>query len=86
MNTVATLNWKRDTQPRTAALIAGIALVAMAVIAALANFGVIANLAVPGDPSATAANLAESAELLRLAAAGFTIVAILDVVVAGDCT
>ena len=82
MNTMATVNWKRDTQPRTAALIAGIGLLAMAIIAALANFGVIASLAVPGDPSATAANLAESADLLRLAAAGFIIVAILDMVVA----
>ena len=82
MNTMANANWKHDTRPRTAALIAGIGLLAMAVIAALANFGVIANLAVPGDPSATAANLAKSADLLRLAAAGFIIVAILDVVVA----
>lgn len=82
MNSMATENWKRDTQPSTAALIAGIGLLAMAVIAAFANFGVIANLAVPGDPSATAANLAESADLLRLAVAGFVIVAILDVVVA----
>jgi hypothetical protein len=79
---MATASWKHDTRPRTAALITGIGLLAMAVIAAIANFGVIANLAVPGDPSATAANLAESADLLRFAAAGLVIVAILDMVVA----
>ncbi|MBD3385252.1 DUF4386 family protein [candidate division KSB1 bacterium] len=82
MNTKATANLKGDTRAGTAALVAGIGLLVMAVVAALANFGVIANLAVPGDPAATAANLAESAELLRLAAAGLIVVAILDVVVA----
>jgi len=82
MNTMATASWKHDTRPRTAALITGIGLLAMAVLAAIANFGVIANLAVPGDPSATAANLAESPDLLRFAAAGLVIVAILDMVVA----
>lgn len=82
MNTIATANWQQDTQPRIAALITGIGLLAMAIIAAFANFAVIVNLEVPGDPSATAANLAESAGLVRLAAAGFIIIAILDVVVA----
>jgi len=79
---MASASWKHDTRPRTAALVAGIGLVAMAVIAGIANFGVIANLAVPGDPQVTATNLAESADLLRLAAAGFVVVAILDMVVA----
>jgi len=79
---MATANWKRDTQPGTAALIAGISLLAMAVIAAYANFAIIMNLDVPGDPSTTAANLVESAGRARLAAAGFIIVGILDVIVA----
>ena len=74
MNTMETANWKRDTQPSTAAIIAGLSLLAMAVIAAYANFGVIMNLEVPGDPSTTAANLVESAGQARLAAAGFIIV------------
>lgn len=82
MNTMETANWKRDTQPSTAAIISGISLLAMAVIAAYANFAVIMNLEVPGDPSTTAANLVESAGQVRLAAAGFIIVAILDVIVA----
>jgi hypothetical protein len=82
VNTMETANWKRDTQPSTAAIIAGISLLAMAVIAAYANFAVIMNLEVPGDPSTTAANLVESAGQARLAAAGFIIVVILDVIVA----
>ena len=82
MNTMETASWKHDTQPGTAALIAGISLLAMAIIAAYANFAVIANLEVPGDPSTTAANLVESAGQARLAAAGFIIVVILDVIVA----
>ena len=65
-----------------AALIAGISLLAMAIIAAYANFAVIANLEIPGDPSATAANLVESAGQVRLAVAGFIIIVILDVIVA----
>jgi len=82
MTEMETSSWKHDTRPRTAALITGIGLLAMAVIAAIINFGVIVNLVVPGNPSATAANLTESADLVRLAAAGFVIVAILDMVVA----
>lgn len=82
MNTMATADWQHDTQPSTAALIAGIGLLVMAVIAPFANFGVIVNLEVPGDPSATATNIAKSADLVRLAAADFIIIAILDVVVA----
>lgn len=82
MTIMETANWKRDTQPGTAALIAGISLLAMAVIAAYANFAVIMNLEVPGDPSTTAANLVESAGQARLAAAGLIIVVILDVIVA----
>jgi hypothetical protein len=54
----------------------------MTLIAVAANFGVVGNLSVPGDPSATAANLVAAASLVRPAAAGFLIVAILDVVVA----
>jgi hypothetical protein len=82
MNTVETANWKRDTQPSTAAIITGLSLLVMAVIAAYANFAVIMNLEVPGDPSTTAANLVESAGQVRLAAAGFIVVAILDVIAA----
>ena len=72
----------RDTRPRTAALVAGLGLLAMAVIAAVSNFGVIQNLTVSGDPAATAANLVDSALRFRLGAVGLVLVAVLDVVVA----
>ena len=82
MNTMATAKWSRDTRPRTAALVAGIGLLAMAVIAGISNFGVINDLVVPGDPGTTAANLVNSAVLFRFGAVGLVVVAILDVVVA----
>jgi hypothetical protein len=82
MDTMVNKKWSRDTRPRAAALVAGIGLLIMAVIAALSNFGVINNLIVPGDASATAANLVGSAGLFRLGAVGLIVVAILDVVVA----
>jgi hypothetical protein len=79
---IAAASPQRDTSLRTAALLAGLGLLAMTIIAGATNFGVVGNLAVPGDPSATAANLVEAGNLVRLAAAGFVVVAILDVVVA----
>ncbi|MBN2553906.1 MAG: DUF4386 domain-containing protein [Spirochaetales bacterium] len=72
----------RDTRLRTAAIVAGLSLLAMAVIAGLSNFAVIGNLIVPGDAEATAANIAGSAALFRLGAAGLLAVAVLDVLVA----
>lgn len=40
--------------PRTASLIAGIALAVMAVVAGVANFAAITPLVIPGDAAATA--------------------------------
>lgn len=82
MNALATTKLGRDTRPRTAAIVAGISLLAMAVIGALCNFAVIQNLIVPGEADITAANLVTSAVLFRLGAVGLLVVAILDVVVA----
>jgi hypothetical protein len=82
MNDRTTPKSSRDTQPRTAALVAGAGLLAMAVIAAVSNFGVIQGLTVAGDPGATAANLIDSATRFRLGAVGLILVAALDVVVA----
>lgn len=70
------------TQRHTGALVAGLALLIMAVIAGVSNFAVIEKMSVPGDPAATAANLADAAMLFRLAATGLVVVAILDVIVA----
>lgn len=71
-----------QTPLRTAALVAGVAMLAMAVIAPLCIFGVIGRLTVADDATATAANLVASAGLFRLAAVGVLVVALLDVVVA----
>jgi hypothetical protein len=71
-----------DIQPRAAAIVAGISLLAMAVVAGLCNFAVIGNLSVPGDAEATAMNLVSAAGLFRLGAVGLLVVTILDVLVA----
>ncbi|MGP3962133.1 DUF4386 domain-containing protein [Nonomuraea sp. 3N208] len=67
---------------RRAALIGGIALVALAVLAGLANFGVVENLVTEGDAQRTAQNIREAEMLFRYGVAGFLVAAILDVVVA----
>jgi hypothetical protein len=77
-----TASWSQDVRPRSAALVAGIGLLAMAIIAGVATFGVINTMNVPGDPGATAANLVGSASAARLSGAGLVIVAILDIIVA----
>jgi len=82
MNESTTAKSGRDTRPRTAAIVAGLGLLAMAVIAAVSNFGAIQNLTVPGNPGATATNLVDSATRFRLGAVGLILVAVLDVVVA----
>ncbi|QDG50592.1 DUF4386 domain-containing protein [Persicimonas caeni] len=72
----------KDITPRVAALTAGLGMLLMAVIAPLCIFGVIEKMAVPGDASATAANLIESASLVRNAGVGLLAVVLLDVIVA----
>jgi hypothetical protein len=82
MTAMASAGHTQGTRPRTAALIAGTGLLVMTFVAGIANVVVIANPAVPGDPQATAMKLSESADLVRLASAGFIIAAILDITVA----
>ncbi len=67
---------------RTAALIAGLSLLAMAILAGYANFAVLQTLIVPGNAQATANNLTASADQFRIGAIGFALVAVLDVIVA----
>ena len=67
---------------RTAAIIAGIALLLMAVLAAYANFGVMQTLVVPGDAETTAGNIIASSGSFLTAIISFLVVAVLDVVVA----
>ena len=72
----------RNTTPRTAALVAGLGLLAMTIIAGVANFAIIQNMVIPGDAEATAASLVSSAGLFRLGAVALAVVAVLDVLVA----
>ena len=58
------------------------ALLAMAVMAPLALYGVLGSLIVPGDATATVANLTESEGLFRAAITAFLAVILLDVFIA----
>ena len=71
-----------DTNPRTAAVIAGIGYVVLFVLGVFANFFVREGLVVTDDAQATAANIAESEGLFRLGMASFLVIFLVDVVVA----
>lgn len=70
------------TSPRYAARITGVSYLAMFVVAMVSNFMVTERLIVPGDGSATVANVSESIGLFRWAVAGFLVIVVLDVVIA----
>jgi len=67
---------------RTAALVSGIGLLAMALLAAPANFVVVEGRFVAGDAALTAANITAAEGSFRLGALALVVVAVLDVVVA----
>lgn len=69
--------------PRTAALVAGVALALMAVLGGFANFGALVPLITPGDAVKTAQNIAGSPLLFLSGVASFVVVALLDILVAG---
>lgn len=71
-----------DVSPRTAAIVAGLGLLAMAILAPIANFGVLGQLVVAGDAKATAENIAASSGLFRWGIVLMLLVAVLDVLVA----
>jgi hypothetical protein len=71
-----------DITPRRAALVAGAGYVVIFVLAVFANFVVIGGLIESGDAAATAANILESEGLFRAGLVAFTIVFVVDVVVA----
>ena len=71
-----------ETTPRRAALIAGVGYVVIFVLAIFANFVVIGGLVESGDAAATALNITESEGLFRAGLVAFTIVFVVDVVVA----
>ena len=69
--------------PRTAALVAGVALALMAVLGGFANFGALVPLVIPGDAGETARNISGSPLLFFSGVASFVVVALLDIIVAG---
>lgn len=71
-----------DLSPRRAALVAGLAYIALFALAIFANFAVVERLVDPDDPAATLANLAADQQLVRWAIAAFVVIFALDVVVA----
>ncbi len=72
----------RDTNPRTAARIAGVGYVILFVLGVFANFVVKEGLIVSGDAQATAANIAEFEGLFRLGMVAFLAIFFLDVLLA----
>jgi hypothetical protein len=71
-----------EVTPRRAALIAGVGYVLIFVLAIFANFIVIGGLIESGDAAATAGNIVESEGLFRAGLVAFTIVFVVDVVIA----
>lgn len=71
-----------DTSVRSAARSAGICYAAIFVLAMYANFAVRMRLVDPSDAAATTQNLAQSDGQVRLAVAAFTVVFLLDIVIA----
>lgn len=71
-----------DRSRRQAALIAGVGYLTIFFLALFANFAVRTNLIEADDPTATAANIADSETLFRFGLVAFLVVFIVDVVVA----
>lgn len=82
MNSGANTIQSSDRSLRTAAIVAGLGLLAMAILGGFANFSVIQNLVIPGDATTTAENIIASVPTFRTGVLFFLVVAILDVVVA----
>lgn len=69
--------------PRTAALVAGVALALMAALGGFANFGALVPLIAAGNAELTAQNISAAPALFWSGVASFAIVALLDILVAG---
>ena len=72
---------KKDISLRTAALIAGLALLIMTILAPIANFGILEKLVVSENAIETANNIIASPDLFRTGITLFLIVAFLDITV-----
>src|SRR6266508_1539311 len=82
MNTNKDISRSTDISLRTAAIVAGLGLLAMAILAGFTNFSVFQSLVVSGDAKTTAENIIASSGSFRMGIFFFLVVAILDVVVA----
>jgi hypothetical protein len=71
-----------DEDVRTAAVVAGAALILMAALAGFGNFVAVEGMVTAGDPVATARDVAASEGLFRLGLISLYLAALLDVVVA----
>jgi hypothetical protein len=72
----------RDMSPRTAARLAGAALLAMTVLAMFANFYVLESMVVAGDATETASRILADVAMFRIGIVAWVLIGILDVVVA----
>lgn len=73
---------KLEPNTRKAAMIAGLGLLVMSILAIWADMATLERIFVPGDASATAANILTSISAFRAAILGLFLVLILDVLVA----
>ena len=80
--TMKTISNHNTTSLRTAALIAGLALLTMAIAAPFAELFVFPRLIVPGDAAETAQNILANQTLFRAAFVGYLITFICDLVAA----
>ncbi len=71
-----------EISTRSAARVAGLGYAAVFLLAIFANFAVMTRLVDPANPAATASNIAESAAQFRVALAAFTVVFVVDIVIA----
>ena len=82
----ASLEHRRSDAPtrsiRTAALVAGLSLMAMAVLAGFGNFVAVEGLVTPGDAVSTADDILAAEGTFRLGVLAFYVVVVFDVVIA----
>jgi hypothetical protein len=71
-----------ELSQRRAAIVAGVGLLLMAILSPFALLNVYQNVLVPGDATATAANIIAAGNLFNVGTSIFLVVAILDIVVA----
>jgi hypothetical protein len=82
MNTNGNPSHNTDMSPRSAALVAGVALLLMAILSPIALLNTYQNIFVAGDAQATAENIMALGNMFNIGISIFLVVAVLDIVVA----